>query len=95
MTSVKQGKALNIKESRILIAGAASLVGSHTADLLLKDGAREVLLLDNFSFGSIDAIAHLQNDPRIKSQTRSVQHGSVCRSWTIFCKIFKVFHDKL
>ena len=66
MATVTQGKALNIKESRILIAGAASLVGSHTADLLLKEGAREVLLLDNFSFGSMDAIAHLQNDPRIK-----------------------------
>lgn len=66
MTTVKQGKALNIKDSRILIAGAASLVGSHTADLLLKEGAREVVLLDNFSFGSMDAIAHLQNEPRIK-----------------------------
>jgi len=66
MTTVKQGKALIIKDARILIAGAASLVGSHTADLLLKEGAREVLLLDNFSFGSMDAIAHLQNDPRIK-----------------------------
>lgn len=66
MTNVKQGKALNIKDSRILIAGAASLVGSHTADLLLKEGAREVLLLDNFSLGSMDAIAHLQNEPRIK-----------------------------
>ncbi len=66
MITAKQGKALNIKDARILIAGAASLVGSHTADLLLKEGAREVLLLDNFSFGSMDAIAHLQNDSRIK-----------------------------
>jgi nucleoside-diphosphate-sugar epimerase len=48
MTTIKKGQALNIKDSRILIAGAASLVGSHTADLLLKEGAREVLLLDNF-----------------------------------------------
>ena len=66
MTTTKKGQALTIKGSRILIAGAASLVGSHTADLLLKEGAREVLLLDNFSFGSMDAIEHLQNDPRIK-----------------------------
>jgi UDP-glucose 4-epimerase len=66
MTTAKQGTALNIKDSRILIAGAASLVGSHTADLLLEAGAREVLLLDNFSFGSMDAIAHLQDNPRIK-----------------------------
>ena len=66
MTAIKQGKALNIRESRILIAGAASLVGSHTADLLLEQGVREVILLDNFSFGSMDAIAHLQDNPRVR-----------------------------
>jgi len=66
MTQNKQGQALDLKHSRILIAGAASLVGSHTADLLLKEGVREVLLLDNFAFGSMDAIAHIQDDPRVK-----------------------------
>ncbi len=66
MTEKKRGKALNLGESRILIAGAASLVGSHTADLLLEAGAREVILLDNFAFGSMDAIAHLVGNPRIK-----------------------------
>ena len=66
MATIKQGKALNIRESRILIAGAASLVGSHTADLLLEQGVREVILLDNFSFGSMDAIAHLQDNPRVR-----------------------------
>ena len=66
MATIKQGKALNIRESRILIAGAASLVGSHTADLLLEQGVREVILLDNVSFGSMDAIAHLQDNPRVR-----------------------------
>jgi len=40
MTTIKKGQALNIRDSRILIAGAASLVGSHTADLLLKERPR-------------------------------------------------------
>ena len=66
MATTKQGNALTIRESRILIAGAASLVGSHTADLLLEQGVREVILLDNFSFGSMDAIAHLQDNPRVR-----------------------------
>jgi UDP-glucose 4-epimerase len=66
MTQQKQGKALDLAESRIVIAGAASLVGSHTADVLLEAGAREVVLLDNFAFGSMDAIAHLKDNPRVK-----------------------------
>ena len=66
MATTKQGNAHTIRESRILIAGAASLVGSHTADLLLEQGVREVILLDNFSFGSMDAIAHLQDHPRVR-----------------------------
>ncbi len=65
-TTVKQGAALPLRGARILIAGAASLVGSHTADMLLAAGAKEVLLLDNFAFGTLDAIAHLQDDTRIK-----------------------------
>lgn len=66
MSEKKQGNALDLSKSRILIAGAASLVGSHTADLLLEAGVREVVLLDNFAFGSMDAIAHLVDNPKIK-----------------------------
>ena len=65
MSQTKQGQALDLKQSRILIAGAASLVGSHTADLLLKEGVKEVLLLDNFAFGSMEAIAHIQHEPLV------------------------------
>jgi len=66
MTSTKRNAALPLKGARILIAGAASLVGSHTADLLLPAEVKEVLLLDNFAFGTLDAIDHLKGDPRVK-----------------------------
>lgn len=65
MNEAKKGKGLTLSESRILIVGAASLVGSHTADMLLEAGVREVVLLDSFAFGSMDAIAHLQDNPRV------------------------------
>ncbi|WP_020200595.1 MULTISPECIES: NAD-dependent epimerase/dehydratase family protein [Cupriavidus] len=64
--STTKDAALPLRGARILIAGAASLVGSHTADLLLEAGVGEVLLLDNFAFGTLDAIAHLQDNPRVK-----------------------------
>lgn len=60
------GAAVPVKDARILIVGAASLVGSHTADHLLAAGVREVVLMDNFAFGTSDAIAHLQGDPRVR-----------------------------
>ena len=66
MTTEKKNAALTLADSRILIAGAASLVGSHTADALLAAGVREVILLDNFAFGTPEAIAHLQDNPRVK-----------------------------
>jgi UDP-glucose 4-epimerase len=49
-----------------LITGGASLIGSHIADRLLEAGAGEVRLLDNFSLGTPETIAHLENAPRVQ-----------------------------
>jgi UDP-glucose 4-epimerase len=57
---------IDVRNARILIAGAASLVGSHTAELLLTEGAKEVILLDNFAFGDMSAIEHLTTDSRVR-----------------------------
>ena len=66
MTDTNRSAALPLKGARILIAGAASLVGSHTADALLAAGAGEVVLLDNYAFGTPEAVAHLKGDARVK-----------------------------
>ena len=49
-----------------LITGGASLIGSHLADALLAGGASEVRLLDNYSLGTPETIAHLDGEPRVK-----------------------------
>lgn len=59
------GKSIKISGAKIAVIGAASLVGSATAEALLAAGAGKVVLLDNFAFGSMDAIAHLTDDPRV------------------------------
>jgi len=57
---------MNIADGRFVITGGASLIGSHVADRLLAEGAREVVLLDNFALGTPQAVAHLDGDPRVK-----------------------------
>lgn len=49
-----------------LITGGASLIGSHIADALLAAGAGEIRLLDNFSLGNPETIAHLEGEARVK-----------------------------
>jgi UDP-glucose 4-epimerase len=54
------------KDGVYLITGGASLIGSHIADRLLAEGAKEVRLLDNYSLGTPATIAHLDDEPRVK-----------------------------
>jgi UDP-glucose 4-epimerase len=49
-----------------VVTGGASLIGSHVADRLLAEGAREVVLLDNFALGAPETVGHLANEPRVK-----------------------------
>lgn len=58
--------AVPIKGKKFIIVGGASLVGSATAAEFLDAGAAEVVLFDNFSMGSEQAIAHIKDNPRLK-----------------------------
>lgn len=59
-------KEIHLSKGNYLITGGASLIGSHIADALLCEGAREVRLLDNYSLGTPSSIAHLDREPRIR-----------------------------
>ncbi len=57
---------MQISGGKFVITGGASLIGSHVADALLAQDAREVILLDNFSLGTPETVAHLSGDKRVK-----------------------------
>lgn len=57
---------MKIADGCFVITGGASLIGSHVADRLLAEGARKVVLLDNFALGTPDAVAHLEGDDRVE-----------------------------
>ena len=46
-----------MRDRRILITGGAGLVGSHLADLLAEAGAREIVILDNFTRGRMENLS--------------------------------------
>lgn len=55
-----------MQNKRILITGGAGLVGSHIADLLVKEGVSEIIVLDNFTRGCRDNLAWTQaNGPLV------------------------------
>jgi UDP-glucose 4-epimerase len=57
---------VNIEGGKFLLTGGASLIGAHITEHLLKAGAKEVVLFDNYSLGSPDTIQDLIKDPRVK-----------------------------
>ncbi|MHB8302641.1 MAG: nucleotide sugar dehydrogenase [Acidobacteriaceae bacterium] len=52
-----------IRTQRVLLTGAAGFLGSHLADRLIADG-HYVLGVDDLSTGSLQNVAHLDNEPR-------------------------------
>jgi UDP-glucose 4-epimerase len=51
---------MQLKGKRFLITGGAGLIGSHIADLLVKAGAAEIVILDNFIRGRYENLAWAQ-----------------------------------
>ncbi|MFJ2823254.1 NAD-dependent epimerase/dehydratase family protein [Streptomyces toxytricini] len=47
----------SVRDKRILVTGGAGTIGSHLVDLLVDNGAREVVVLDNFARGRTGNLA--------------------------------------
>jgi len=62
-----------LQGSRILITGGAGLVGSHIADLLVREKAAEIIVLDNFSRGRIENLSHA-----IENGNVTIIEGDIC-----------------
>lgn len=48
----------DISDSTFLITGGAGFIGSNIADYLLTYGVKKLIIMDNFSTGSVDNIKH-------------------------------------
>jgi UDP-glucose 4-epimerase len=68
----------SLQGCRVLITGGAGLVGSHIADLLVKEDTKEIVILDNFVRGRVQnlqwALAH---------GPVSIVEGDICDRHTV------------
>jgi UDP-glucose 4-epimerase len=53
----KRSMQHNMQNKRVLITGGSGLVGSHIADLLVKEEVAEIVVLDNFTRGRRENLA--------------------------------------
>jgi UDP-glucose 4-epimerase len=65
---------MELKGKSFLITGGASLIGSHIATQLLDAGVSRIVLFDNLSLGSEEAIAHLMGNAKV-----SLVRGDILR----------------
>ena len=57
---------MELTGKKLVLVGGAGLIGSHTADLLIKEDVKEVVIYDNFVRGSAENLANALKDPRVK-----------------------------
>jgi UDP-glucose 4-epimerase len=57
---------MDIKGKKLVIVGGAGLIGSHTADHLLRENVKEVSIYDNFVRGRVENLTNALKDPRVK-----------------------------
>ena len=74
---------------RVLITGGAGFIGSHLAELLLDEGD-DVYTLDDLSTGSLENIAHLQENSRFHLVVDSVLNPAVVNELVHKCDV--VYH---
>lgn len=55
-----------LQAKRVLITGGAGLVGSHIADLLVRENNPEIVILDNFVRGRRENLAWAMNHGRVQ-----------------------------
>jgi UDP-glucose 4-epimerase len=57
---------MNLKDKKLVLIGGAGLIGSHTADCLLAEDVKEILIYDNFVRGRVENLTNALQDPRVK-----------------------------
>jgi UDP-glucose 4-epimerase len=60
--------------AQVVVTGGAGFIGSHLVERLLSDG-HSVLVLDDFSTGRPENLAHLTRDPRLSLERVDVAGG--------------------
>ena len=73
---------------KLIVTGGAGFIGSHLVERLLKD-EHQVTIIDDFSLGKDDNIAHLKDNPNLTIHKKSICDKDILE---LFQGIEIVFH---
>jgi nucleoside-diphosphate-sugar epimerase len=76
---------------RILITGGAGLIGSHIADLLVREGDPQIIILDNFVRGRRDNFAWAADHGRVEVVEGDIRDAALVRR--VMQGVDVVFHQ--
>lgn len=79
------------KNSTALITGGAGLIGSHIADLLVQQGVRQIIVLDNFVRGRPSNLSQAQHSGRVRVVEGDIRDRALLAS--IMPGVDTVFHQ--
>jgi UDP-glucose 4-epimerase len=80
-----------MKNSRILITGGAGFIGSHIADLLLREGVREIIVLDNLMRGRRENLAPALASGRVRLVEGDIRDARLVGE--LMAGVDTVFHE--
>src|SRR5271169_5674868 len=66
-----EGSSMKIENCRVVVTGGAGFIGSHLVDLLLA-ARNDVVVIDDFSSGRRENLAHHKSNPRLHCEAADV-----------------------
>ena len=57
---------MDLNNKKFLLIGGAGFIGSHTAELLLKENIKQLIIYDNFTRGNLENLKKILPDKRVK-----------------------------
>jgi len=57
---------MDIRGKKFVVLGGAGLIGSHTADALVREDVGEIVIYDNFARGTRENLTEALRDPRVR-----------------------------
>jgi UDP-glucose 4-epimerase len=82
---------VTLRKARVLITGGAGMIGSHIADLLMRESVAEVVVLDNFARGRREHLAAAGARGRVTIVDGDIRDRALVRD--VMSGIDVVFHQ--
>lgn len=82
---------MKIRNSTILITGGAGLVGSHLTDNLLEKNPKKIIILDDFSRGSMDNLSNAVKTGKIEIVKGDIRNSKLVNK--LMENVDYVFHE--